>query len=290
MGKVFEALNRSERERPQSPINASTKNRAISDDQDATEFDFLQYSLNTPPAYEIERDHENGSSEKIASHHEFQPSRTVSIDKKRIDPRLVAFYDFDPRAGEQYLKLAISLMMGATERPLKRVLIASAQQGDGRTSVLLNLACLLAQAKKRVLVVDTDLRQPSVHRLLGVETETGMGEVAEQHLPVESAAIRVLPQDFSMLPMRERVDNSAEFLASTWLRDALHQLDAEYDFILFDSSPLLMTGDSQLLTRLTDATVLVISAGKTTTAQMAKAIAPLTQENIFGVVINRAER
>lgn len=290
MGKVYEALNRSERERPQSTVTASAKNRALSDDQHSSEFDFLQYSLNTPPAYEIEQGHENGTSEKIASHVEFQPHRTVAIDKKRIDPRLITFYDFDPRAGEQYLKLAIALIMGATERPLKRVLIASAQQGDGRTSVLLNLACLLAQAKKRVLVVDTDLRQPSMHRMLGVETETGMGEAIEQHQPLESAAIRIMPQDFALLPVRQRVDNSAEFLASPWFRDTLHQLDSEYDFILFDSSPLLMTGDSQLLTRLTDATVLVISAGKTTTAQMAKAIAPLTQENIFGVVINRAER
>lgn len=290
MGKVYEALNRSERERPQPVITSNSKRHTGEDDHHSSEFDFLQYSLNTPPAYEIEPDHTDEDSKDIVHHPEFQPARSVAIDKTRIDPHLIAFYDFDPRAGEQYLKLAIALMLGATERPLKRVLIASAQQGDGRTSVLLNLACLLAQAKKRVLVVDTDLRQPSVHRLLGIETETGMGEAMSRHLPIESAAISVLPQGFALLPMRERVENSAEFLSSSWLQDTLYHLDSEYDFILFDSSPLLLTGDSQLLTRLTDATVLVVSAGRTTTSQMAKAITPLSEESIFGVVLNRVER
>lgn len=289
MGKVYEALNRAERERPQSAITAAVEGPSTNNNQHSSEFDFLQYSLNTPPAYEIERDRADSGTEEI-TRAGFQPAHDVAIDRTRIDPRLIAFYDFDPRAGEQYLKLAIALMMGATERPLKRVLVASAQQGDGRTSVLLNLACLLAQAKKRVLVIDTDLRRPSIPRLLGIETESGMSEVIEQRLPVESAAIRILPHNFTVLPVRERVENSAEFLSSPWLRETLYRLDTEFDFLIFDSSPLSMTGDSQLLTQLTDATVLVIDSGKTTTAQMARAIAPLAEESIFGVVLNRAAR
>lgn len=288
MGKVYEALNRYERERPK-PAIAATEGRTVTDERSSREFDFLQYSLNTPSAYEIEQGHPNGTAEEIIRP-EFRPAREVAVDQTRIDPRLIAFYDFDPRAAEQYLKLAISMISGAGEHPLKRVLIASAQQGEGRTSVLLNLACLLAQAKKRVLVVDTDLRSPSVQRLLGIESETGMGEAVEHNLPAQSATVHILPHNFDVLPLRERVENSAEFLASPWLREALCKLDSEYDFILFDSSPLLMTGDCQLLVRLTDATVLVIRAGKTSSAQMAKAMSSFTEENIFGVVLNRTAR
>jgi len=294
MGKVYEALARAEMERNQAESDGATESHARTNGSNgkmgSDDFDFLQYSLNTPPSYEIDRNNIEGVSTGILDPGEFRPAREVAIDQSRIDPHLIAFYDFDPRAAEQYLKLAIAMISGKEERPLRRVLIASAQQGEGRTSVALNLACLLAQARKRVLVIDTDMRRPSIERLLAIETETGLGEVIEQNLPMESAAVRVLPYDFIVLPARERVENSAELLASTWFQEALFKLDPHFDFILFDSSPLLMTGDAQLLVRLTDATVLVIRTGKISSAQMARAISPLKEENIFGVVLNRADR
>jgi polysaccharide biosynthesis transport protein len=73
------------------------------------------------------------------------------------------------------------------------VLIASAQPGEGRTCVALNLACALAGAKQKVLVLDTDLRKPSVMRLLGLEAEIGMAEAVEQELTAGAAALKVLP-------------------------------------------------------------------------------------------------
>ena len=93
-----------------------------------------------------------------------------------MDPHLVTLSEYDPAAADQYQRVAFSLIAAAAERPLKRVLIASALQGDGRTCVLLNLAGALAQARRRVLVVDTDLRYPSVSRLLGLDVETGLTE------------------------------------------------------------------------------------------------------------------
>ena len=79
-------------------------------------------------------------------------------------------------------------------------------------------------------------------------------------------------------------------LSSTGFRDLLDTLDLSYDFILFDSSPLLTTDDPKIVSRLTAATLLVIRAGKTSSAQMARAILPLRQEDLIGVVLNRARR
>jgi capsular exopolysaccharide synthesis family protein len=289
MGKVYKALTKAERERDRSVLASLTGNGANPSSQkrttqNAEQFDFIDYSLSAPPASEIE-----GRATATRSQVELAlPAREVNLDLARIDPHLISFYDFDPKASEQYTKLAVALISGASERPLKRVLVASAEHGEGRTCVTLNLACALASAKQRVLVIDGDLNRPSVLRLLVLESPVGLAETLGQHMPPGAAALRVQPSGFDILPTRERVDNPAELLASPSFVEMLESLDSSYDFILFDSSPLTTAAEPSLLVRITDATLLVVRAGKTSSLQMAKAIAPLSEESIFGVVLNRA--
>jgi Mrp family chromosome partitioning ATPase len=294
MGTVYEALKKSEQERQRAALNnlrtdglggGATAARQREDD-----FDFVEYSLNTPSVAELELAQQEIAASSLTRQSQTQPAREVRLDVTRIDPHLVAFYDFDPRASDQYNQMATSMISSASERKLKRVLIASAQPAEGRTCVTLNLACALASAKQRVLVVDTDLRKPSVMRLLGLETEVGIAEAVAQELPAGAAALKVLPYGFAVLPLRERVENSGQLLTSPVFRNMLLDFESDYDFMLFDSSPLLSTSDSNLLTRLTDATLIVIQSGKTYSKHLDKAIAPFSEDNIFGVVINRAEQ
>jgi len=293
MGKVFKALSKLESERPQSNLAAAvvaSEDARLREnaDQNPDEFDFMRYSLSTPSAEELERMQRNGGDTPFARSRLSVPAREISLDASRIDPHLVTFYDFDPRAAEEYSKTAITLISAASEQPLKRLLIASAQHGEGRTCVMLNLACALAQAKQRVLVVDTDLHSPSLLRLLGVESEVGIAEALARELSPNDAAITIKPYGFTILPLRERVENSAEILASPAFRSMLNSFDSDYDFMLFDSSPLLESNDTNLLMKLTNATVMVIRPGKTNAGHISKAIAPLAEDNIFGVVLNRA--
>ena len=290
MGKVHEALKRAEKEnQPLSSLfvnegRASRPQAVATARKRSDEFDFVDYSLTTPAATEVELDSQADFSPQSVG----RAVRETELDVTRIDPHLVAFYDFDPRASEQYNKLAAAMISSSTERRLKRVMIASAHSGEGRTCVLLNLACALASAKQRVLVVDTDLYKPSVLRLLGIEAETGMAEAVAQEAPISVAAIKVQPHGFAVLPTRERVDNSAQLLASPVFRNMLDAFDIDYDFILFDSPPLLGSGESSLLRRYCDATLMVIRSGKTSSKQLEKAIASFNEDNIVGVVINRA--
>src|SRR5262249_10208024 len=109
-------------------------------------------------------------SAAIPTNQTIYPAREVDLRPKRLDPRPVAFNDFDPRDIAPYNRLVISLISAAASRKLKRVLIASAQYGDGRTTVTLNLAAALARARQRVLVVESDFLRPSALRLLGVDS------------------------------------------------------------------------------------------------------------------------
>lgn len=217
------------------------------------------------------------------------PTRETELTLARLDPHLVAIHELDPRAVMQYNKLAVSIISGAAKRIMKRMLLVSAHHGEGRTCVILNLAAALARARKRVLVVDTDLQRPSVSRLLGIDTEVGLAEAVAHNLQPEVTMMRILPCDFHVLPTRGQVENSAELLSSPAFGRLIATLELHHDFILFDSAPLLASADASLLGLHADATVLVVKPGNTSTSDMAKSIAQINEENFFGVVMNRVE-
>ena len=301
MGKVYEALNRADSKARQSDYTDIDFDYADIDVEDEREirnarpsrderrFNFLRYSLGASSTFEKERAKRDAASAGLVRRSQAQPAREVTVDFSRIDPHLAAFYNFDRGATEQYNKLALTLISRAAERGFKRVLVASAHHGEGRTSVTLNLACALARARQRVLVVDCDLLQPSVMRMLGLGCEIGISEAFASEMPPGAAAVRILPFGFNVLPTRKRVDNPVELLAAPGFWKMLQMFDADHDFILFDSSPLLAIGDSSLLARFTDTTLMVVRSGRVNSAEMAKAILPFTQNDIFGVVINRAQ-
>ncbi|MGH9845566.1 MAG: CpsD/CapB family tyrosine-protein kinase [Blastocatellia bacterium] len=218
-----------------------------------------------------------------------RPACETELTLARLDPHLVAIHELDPRAVAQYNKLAVSIISGAAKRIMKRVLLVSAHHGEGRTCVTLNLAAALARARRRVLVVDTDLQRPSVNRLLGIDSEVGLAEAVAHNLRPEEAVMRVLPADFHVLPTRGQVENSAELLASPAFGRLVTTMELLYDFILFDSAPLLASADASLLGLHSDAIVLVVKPGNTSTSDMAKSIAQINEESFFGVVMNRVE-
>ncbi len=213
--------------------------------------------------------------------------REALLDPTRIDPHLISLSDLNPRAAKYYDQVAVSLIAISYKRLLKRVLITSALHGEGRTSVALNLAGALARARQRVLVVDCDLLNPSVLRLLGLDAPVGLSEAVRRGLSPSAATLRVQPAAFNLLPMREKVSHSAELLASPRFHELIQMCEADYDFLLFDSSPLLESPDANLLAGLTDATLMVIRPGYSTTQQMAKAVSLFNEKDICGVVLNR---
>ncbi|MCI0663313.1 MAG: CpsD/CapB family tyrosine-protein kinase, partial [Acidobacteria bacterium] len=195
----------------------------------------------------------------------FEPVREVELSLVRSDPHLVTLSDVAPEASSQYLGLATGLIVGAMKHPpLKRVLITSAHHCEGRTCVILNLAIALARARQRVLVVDSDLMRPSVNRLLGIDTEIGLAEALANGMPPAAAVIRISPIGFDVLPTRAQVENSAELLASPEFKAMLAALDSNYDYILFDSAPLLASADASLLVIHTHVTLMVMRPGTTT--------------------------
>lgn len=283
MGKIYQATAKTEKEMKKSApaLNgyANGKNQTHSIDKPAERFDFLSYSLN--PRQTLVLDEQ--ANEPVKPPAPPPALRQVELNSGRLDSHLVTFNDYDPVAAEQYHRLAAALIAAALERPLKRVLIASALHGDGRTCVTLNLAAALAHAQRRVLIVDADLARPSVLRLLGVELEEGLSAAREGYELLE-----LLPYGFDVLPSRRQPANAAGLLALPDFKQQLDEFDRHHDFILFDSAPLLAAGDAHLLLHFVDTALLIVSPNKCSASQAAQAIAPIPPEDIFGVVLNRA--
>ncbi len=250
-------------------------------------FDFKYYAMAAHNSAKFDSREKNGL--KIRCEALAEPSREITLNFFHVAPHLVTFHESDLAAMERYDMLALRLIAGTTERLFKRVLIASVQKGEGRTSVLINLAGALARAGKRVLVIDTDFVHPSITRLLGIESQIGLAEAYRRGLHPGAAVYRVLPVDVHILPTRERVDNAVEILTSPAFHEMLEILDPNYDFILFDSPPLADRADCTMLIKLVDTALIVVRQGVTRTAQMAKAVEQLSQDDIFGIVLNRIQ-
>jgi len=251
----------------------------------SSRFSFLRYSLGDGSVFDQGPRQASGTA--LTRRSIAQPAREMTVDLGRIDPHLSVLLGNDRSSSEQFNKLALTLISRAAERGFKRVLVASANHGEGRTTVTLNLACALARARQRVLVVDCDLMRPAALARLGLKADIGMVEAFRGQLPAGAATLRVQPFGFNLLPCRQRVDNPVELLAAPGFWKMLQLFDADHDFILFDSSPLLEMGDATLLAKFTDTTLMVVQSGVLTSAEMARAIAPFTPEDLLGVVLNR---
>ncbi|HJQ22543.1 MAG TPA: CpsD/CapB family tyrosine-protein kinase [Blastocatellia bacterium] len=249
----------------------------------SSRFSFLRYSLGDGSIFDQGPRQGAALTRRSAA----LPTREVALDLSRIDPHLSVFFGNDRRTSEQFNKLALTLISRAAERGFKRVLVASANHGEGRTTVTLNLACALARARQRVLVVDCDLMRPAALARLGLTTEIGIVEAFSNNLAAGAAALRVKPFGFNLLPCRQRLENPVELLAAPGFWKMLQLFDADHDFILFDSSPLLEMGDATLLAKFTDTTLMVAQSGALKSAELARAIAPFTPEDLLGVVLNR---
>jgi len=292
MGKVYEALSRAQIEGDELDLFDEVEEEredSVREEPTPQKFNFMRYSLGAGSTASQGRSHRQPATAALVPRSTAQPARELTISPEHLDPHLSCFHNLDPKASQEYNKLALSLISKAAQRGLKRVLVASAQGSEGRTCVTLNLACALARARQRVLVVDCDLLNPSVLRMLGLHCEIGMYEAFERAMHPTAAAIAIRPYGFNVLPTTRPVHNPAELFAAPDFWKMLKTFDADHDFVLFDSSPLATGGDLSLLVRFTDTTLMVVRAGHTSSAQMAKAIAPFAQDDILGVVINRAE-
>jgi polysaccharide biosynthesis transport protein len=193
---------------------------------------------------------------------------------------------------ESYRALRTSLLLTFAGGPPKVILITSALPEEGKTTTSVNSAIVLAQKGTRVLLIDADLRRPSIHKTLGMGPKLGLSNVLTGTATLPQAIIpsTILPALF-ILPAGTPPPNPAELLASTKMKNVLEELRKQYDHIVIDSPPTLSVTDAVVMSTAADAVVLVIRSGHTTKPALRRARDILMQVNarVCGVLVNAVD-
>ncbi|MFO7681923.1 MAG: polysaccharide biosynthesis tyrosine autokinase [Chloroflexota bacterium] len=201
--------------------------------------------------------------------------------------------ELEPRspAAEAYRQIRTNLQFTSVDKPSGTFLITSANMGEGKTTVAINLAVALAQAGKRVLLVDTDMRRPMLHTLLAVDGSLGLSNMIVRGREDERFIQGTMIPNLRVMTAGRLPPNPAELLGSERMREVLLWLKQQADFVVFDSPPVLAVTDSVVLSRLVDTTLFVACMGQTRLADVETAVSQIqaVDSAIAGVILNKVK-
>jgi capsular exopolysaccharide synthesis family protein len=228
-----------------------------------------------------------GSKNNADSGAKAGPGLMVAASKEAVE--LITQSRPQSQMAESYRALRTSLLLTSLGAPPKTILITSALPREGKTTTSINTAIVLAQKGVRVLLIDADLRRPSIHKTLGMGPRVGLSNVLTGGATLQQATMRspVLPNLY-VLPAGTPPPNPAELMASVQMNDMLTQLRDQYDHIVVDTPPTLSVTDAVVLSTRADAVVLVIRSAQTTKPALRRARDILAQVNarVSGVLLN----
>jgi capsular exopolysaccharide synthesis family protein len=190
---------------------------------------------------------------------------------------------------EQFRRLAAVLHKSQATDGTKIVMVTSAAPSDGKTMTAINLALALSESyKRRVLLIDADLRRPSIGDSLGIRRSAGLSEALKARLDQKLSLVPVTPM-LSLLPAGRPDPDPMGALTSDRLRRILEEAASRFDWIVLDAPPVGLLPDANLLAEEVDRALLVVRAGRTQFPMIQKAIELIGRQRLLGVVLNAVD-
>jgi exopolysaccharide/PEP-CTERM locus tyrosine autokinase len=222
--------------------------------------------------------------------HSFKAAEPA-VDLKNVDSHVVCITDPRSAAAEQYRKLKARILNATASDFLNTIMVTSSDAAEGKSLTALNLAITLAEELDlTVLLVDADLRKPTLHQLLGLNSPKGLSEYLKGEIALDEALIRTGIGKLVLLPGGEPPENAAELLSSERMKLLIDELKSRYKdrYIIFDSSPLLVTADPLSFGKYVKNIIFVLQEGRTSEKSARQALSLMKGWNILGVVFNNA--
>jgi protein-tyrosine kinase len=196
----------------------------------------------------------------------------------------------DPRApiSEQYRTIRTNIQFSSVDESIKSLLITSSGPGEGKSTTVANLAIVFAQQGKRVLLIDADLRKPTVHYTFQLNNHIGLTNVLTKQSTIDASVNKTDIDNLFVMSSGPIPPNPAELLGSKAMDEFLESALQLYDMVIFDTPPVLAVTDAQILANKCNGTILVVNSGKTEIEPAVKAKELLVSSNgkLLGVVLN----
>ena len=218
---------------------------------------------------------------------------TIKADRKKgeiedIRNRLITHYRPRSPISESYRSLRTSLRFASIDGGIKTVVLTSPAPKEGKTLTASNLAITEAQAGRKTLLLDTDLRRPMVHHLFNLKKEDGISKVLTDELKLNDAIKKTGVENLYAITSGPVPPNPSELLGSKKMKKVLEELKEKFDMIILDSPPIIAVTDPVVIGQEVDGMVMVIRSGRTTRdiAEKAKNNAEYVHIKLLGVVLN----
>jgi protein-tyrosine kinase len=189
---------------------------------------------------------------------------------------------------EEFRSLRTRLNHLQGQQDLHSIVVTSASPAEGKTFTAVNLALAQSQLESPVLLADLDLRRPVVHNLFQCERSPGFSDFILGEKPLEECIRRIEGTNLYFLPAGSQVKNPLELLNMRHVKQTLEGIRKVFNWVILDTPPLLFSADANLLSTLTDGTLIVVRIGSTTYDNVIRAMQTLCENNVLGIVANGA--
>ena len=212
------------------------------------------------------------------------------VEPERVEPRLVAITHPNSNYCEEYRSLRTQILHKSQRQKLQSIVVASINPSEGKSVTALNLSWMLAQTDGiKALIIDSDLRMPSLTDYLGIDADKGLSDILSDKATLAESIIKLEPAGLHLLPGGEARNDVAELISGRKFREILREAREMFDYIIVDAPPLGIFTDATLLINQADGAMLVIRAGKTRYSAVDSILESLPKDRMLGVVLNESE-
>ena len=212
----------------------------------------------------------------------------TNVEGREVDTHIVTLLNPMAAASEAYRALRTAVQFSRPDVVVETILVTSSNPSEGKSVTAANLAVTMAQAGRRVLLVDADLRKPTAHRKLGLPREPGLVQRLFNEVPVGPDYVPLVADDLHLLTAGSIAPNPSELIGSKRMRELIDEMRSLYDIIIFDAPPVLAATDAVLLSTQCDATLVVVRAGRTKDYDLDTSLEALQSvgASVIGTVLN----
>ena len=213
------------------------------------------------------------------------------FERHKIESRLITHFSPKSPISEAYRAIRTNIQFSKVDNPPKVILVSSSIPKEGKSTTASNLAVTISQSGDRVLLIDADMRRPVVHKNFNLLREIGISDYLIKNTPLEDIVKRTDIENLSIITCGTIPPNPSELLGSKKMEKFIAEVREKFDFVIFDTPPIITVTDATVLSRKVDGTIVVVSSGKVGKAEVGRSVGLIqsVESNLIGLILNNMD-